>query len=68
MTTIASGEVCTIGDLAECDMPPQVVGSPSIQIRRYDGSVITIIGLTCAECVAASGLFMEPVRLCLQPA
>jgi hypothetical protein len=59
------GEMVTIGDLVEEDMPAQLLGTPAIQLRTADGRVITITGLSREECRTAAPLFGKQMSVSL---
>lgn len=52
------GEMITIGDMSEDDVPP-MVGVPAVQVRLAGGRVITLTGLTREECRTAVPHFLN---------
>lgn len=58
-----SGELCSLGNLAAEDLPNQIVGQPSVQIRLESGRVITLTGLTKDECIGMAAMFGDAVLL-----
>lgn len=57
-----TGELLTVGDLAEEDMQ-SALGVPAVQLRIGDGRIVTISGLTRDEARAAAEHFGERVSI-----
>lgn len=57
-----AGHLCAIGELDE----PDTSGGPAIQIRLRDDRIVTVVGLTQAECQAMAPMFLDGVVLTVE--
>lgn len=60
-----AGHLCQIGLLVEMESDG-LAGEPAMQIRLRDGRLITIAGLTEAECREAAPMFLDGVVLTIE--
>lgn len=57
-----TGYICTVGELQPGEAP-EIVGVPAVQLRLTDGRIVTITGLTRADCRVAAKLYMTDAVL-----
>lgn len=61
-----AGELCTVGLLTAQDVGP--IGNVNgFQVKTADGRVLTVLGVTQQEAIAASAFFCDRVALQLMP-
>lgn len=61
------GEMVAIGNSQAFEVEP-LIGTPSLMLKRSDGSIVMLLGMTQDECRAGAQAFMDAAALTVHSA